>query len=140
MNVSGYPEDYRTKVTVTVDNIANGLSIFIEKEVIPEFNLPSWQRIIVGTAIGLCIKKKANLAKKFIKDGTFTMAGVVDEFGSINLDDLIAEVEKNIPDDGLTVKLPILGNKTFTSDDIGKAYLYIRGSRLDALRKSGMDI
>lgn len=128
------------KSTVTVDNIANGLSTFIEKEVIPEFNLPSWQRIIVGTAIGLCIKKKANLYKKFIKDGTFTMAGVVNEFGNVNLDDLITEVKKNIPNEGLTVKLPILGNKTFTSDDIDKIYLYIKCSRLDALRKSGMDI
>lgn len=108
------------KSIVTVDNIANGLSTFIERDVIPEFNLPSWQRIIVGTAIGLCIKKKANLAKKFIKDGTFTMAGVVNEFGNVNIDDLIAEVKKNIPDKGLTVKLPILGNITFTSDDIDK--------------------
>jgi hypothetical protein len=93
----------------TIDQIKRGLATFVDKEMLAKMQIGSFQRVMIGTGIGLAL---SNLDKTLRFDNPIiSMLGVVNEDGTINIDSVASELKKNIPDEGMRFDLDILGIK-----------------------------
>jgi hypothetical protein len=93
----------------TIEQIKRGLATFVDKEMLAKMQIGSFQRVMIGTGIGLAL---SNLDKTLRFDNPIiSMLGVVNEDGTINIDSVASELKKNIPDEGMRFDLDILGIK-----------------------------
>lgn len=107
---------------VSVNDITNGITKYIDTEflaLLPETGL---QRLMVGTAVAIVIKKRTPEAVSVVK-----ALGLMDNEGNVDIDTLKTEVQNRMPATGLQMEVPSLGIITFKKDDIDKLYHYIVG-------------
>ena len=94
---------------VTIEQIKKGLANFVDKEMLAKMQIGSFQRMMIGTVIGLAL---SNLDKTIRFDNPIiSMLGIVNEDGTVNIDAVATELKKNIPDEGMRFDLDILGIK-----------------------------
>jgi hypothetical protein len=93
----------------TIEQIKRGLATFVNKEMLAKMQIGSFQRVMIGTGIGLAL---SNLDKTLRLDNpVVSMFGIVNEDGTVNVDAVASELKKNIPDEGMRFDIDILGIK-----------------------------
>jgi hypothetical protein len=93
----------------TIEQIKRGLATFVDKEMLAKMQIGSFQRVMIGTGIGLAL---SNLDKTLRLDNpVVSMFGIVNEDGTVNVDAVASELKKNIPDEGMRFDIDILGIK-----------------------------
>ena len=106
---------------VTPNQIKRGLGSFISTEIMPHIPGGSFKRVAVGTVLDLFLDN----VEKMISDGDgtiYSILGIKDEAGSIDLQRLAEKLKANIPDTGEKINLNILGfrlgDMTFHKSDV----------------------
>lgn len=112
---------------ITLDELRNGVVTYIDNELMPMLPQSGLEKVVVGTAIGLIIKKNFSKIETFKNHPIVKLTGVMDEEGKIDLDTLAAEVKNNMPETGISIEAPMIGKMTFKSEDIDKLQQYIKG-------------
>lgn len=113
---------------VTIDQVEKGIAAYLDKELMPILPETGVQKILIGTGIGLVLRKyKGQIAA--LKDQPFVkMTGIFDDSGNVDVDILKEELTKQIPEEGFKIEVPVIGGLKFHKADVDKLYNYITGS------------
>lgn len=107
---------------VSVDKIEKGMAAYLDAELIPQLQKTGIERVIVGTAASLLIRKAGSIVEGYKDNKMVKMLGIMDEAGNVDVDMLVEELKKNVPKEGFTVDIPIIGTLTFHEEDIDKMH------------------
>lgn len=112
---------------VTLEQVEMGVTSYLDHELMPSLgNENSLQKVLIGTGIGLLLKKNFSKIEEMSQQPFIAAMGIFDENGNIDLDTLKEEVKKNIPKEtGLQIDIPMVGTLTFRANDIEKVCEYI---------------
>lgn len=113
---------------VTIDQVERGIAAYLDRELMPILPDTGFQKVLIGTGIGLALRKyKGQLAE--LKDHPVVkMLGVFDKNGNVDIDVVKEELGKQIPETGLKMELPMIGGLTFHKADVDKLHSYIVNS------------
>ncbi|MDE7424992.1 MAG: hypothetical protein K2N51_15095 [Lachnospiraceae bacterium] len=109
----------------TIDKIEQGVADYLDAELMPKLQSNGIEKVIVGTAVSLLIRKSGAIIEGYKENKLVKMLGIMDEAGNVDVDILVEELKKNISKDGVKVDIPIIGTLTFHKEDIDKLYNYI---------------
>lgn len=112
---------------VTLDAIKNGLTAYADREIINKMQAGDAKRLIAGAAIALCINRSDAIMKKAAENKLVSALGVMGDGGAVDLDALCAAVLPQMPECGIRVQAPVLGELTFFSSDVRALYHDITG-------------
>lgn len=112
---------------VSIDKIEQGVAHYLDGELMPQLQNNGWEKVLVGTAASLAIRKSGAIAAGYKDHKLVKMLGIMDEKGNVDVEALATELKKNIPKEGFKVDIPIVGTMTFHKDDVDKLYEYIMG-------------
>lgn len=110
---------------VSVDKIEQGVANYLDAELMPKLQKTGVERVIVGTAAALLIRRTGAIVEGYKDNKLVKMLGIIDESGNVDVDVLIEELKKNISKDGVNIDIPIVGILTFHKEDVDKLYEYI---------------
>lgn len=103
---------------VTIDQIENGLTTFLDKNLMPMFDDSGWQKLVIGTGIAMAIRHNRHKVDELRENQYVKMIGIFDEDGMVDLEALKDEVKKRMPDKGINIDIPMVGQITFKKSDI----------------------
>lgn len=111
-----------------IQQIRRGLDNYINDEILAKIPDKGFKKIAISTFIGLYI----NGIEQKLLNGDIDMlktVGIVDDAGEYNIDLLINELKKNIPDSGTLLDINFLGARigdmTLHKTDIDRLHSYI---------------
>lgn len=110
----------------SIATIQKGLANYLDKELMPL--IPSSEKgkkFATGIILSLAIKKFDNLAVSLGNKYMLTDIGVITDEG-VDIDTLKEVVMANIPADGVTLNIAMLGEMTLHKEDIQKLYTFIK--------------
>jgi hypothetical protein len=105
---------------VSIDCIGNGVAKFADREILKNIN--GWQKVVVGSAIALAIKRAGNIAASYKDNKVVKALQIMDDDCNIDIDVLRDVVKENIPNSGFVVTVPILGELKFHKSDVDNLY------------------
>lgn len=111
---------------VNVSQIKNGLAKYVDTEILP--HTQGLNKAIIATGATLAISKIDNFLDKYRTNDTLKFLELVDSEGNVNIDLLISEFTKHIPEGGLVLNLPVVGDLIFYAADINTMHRYILNS------------
>lgn len=114
---------------VSVDDIEKGLALYLDKEFMPRLTDGSVQKVVVGMATSIFIKRIGDIALELQENKVVKMMGVFDDNGDVDLDMLRLELKKQIPESGLRMELPVVGKLIFYKADVDQLYNTIMSSK-----------
>lgn len=112
---------------VSIEKIEQGVANYLDKELMPQLQSTGWEKVVVGTAASLAIRKSGAIVAGYKDHKMVKMLGIMDEKGDVDLETLVPELKKNIPPEGFKVEVPIIGTLTFHKEDVDKLYEFIKG-------------
>lgn len=112
---------------VPVNKIEKGIAAYLDAELMPRFQGNGLERVIVGTAASLAIRKSGTIINGYKDNKAVQMLGIMDDEGNVDVDILAEELKKNIGKDGVKIDIPVIGTVTFRKEDVTKLYDYIMG-------------
>lgn len=112
---------------VTIEQIEKGLASYLDSELMPNLQLEGIQKVLTGTAIGLFIKRSENIVKSYADKPFVKLLGIMDDNGDVDIDILTKELKTNIPEEGVSINVPLLGTMKFHKSDVDVLYKHITG-------------
>lgn len=110
---------------VSVDKIERGIADYLDAELMPQLQNNALEKIIVGTAASLFIRKSGAIIEGYKDNKIVKTLGIMDEDGNVDVDILTEEIKKNISKDGVRIDVPVIGTLTFRKEDVDKLHNYI---------------
>ena len=111
---------------VTYEQVINGLTKFIDSEIISQ--LTGNQKLLIGIGSGIALKKGTSIYNNLKNNPTIKMLEIIDEKGHIDIETLYQEVRKQAEKEVIRLEIPMVGTLRLNSEDIEKLYDYIRNS------------
>lgn len=109
----------------SITNIEQGISSYLDNELMTKLPSNGIQKVIAATAIAIAIKRIGNVVSS-LKDNDFIkMLDIIDEDNNVDVDILRDELKKQIPEDGVKTDIPMIGVITFHKNDVDRLYDYI---------------
>lgn len=112
---------------VTIDQIESGVVKFIDTEIAPKIpvNVPNGQLKKVVFLAGAAYAVRKNI-RQYAGHPMVAQLGAMDEAGNVDLDGLLGSARGAVPNEGLKVSVPILGDLTFYAEDLDRLAAYIK--------------
>ena len=108
----------------TKEQVIKGLTQYIDCEIIAR--LPTAGKWVAGTVLGLSLKNIQNLINYAQEDEAVKLLGIFNQDGLIDIDKIAGIAKKNASKYGnVVLSYPVLGQLTFTPDDIDLLKEYI---------------
>lgn len=108
------------------NTIKQGLAAYLDTELMPLIPASEkGKKFATGIILSLAIKKFDNLAEAFGQKYMLKDIGIITADG-VDLDTLKEVVISNIPADGITLNIAMLGDMTIHKEDINKLYATIK--------------
>lgn len=101
---------------VKIESVKRGIASYLDSELIPQINDPL-RKFGTGVVISLAIAGMGNAAKNLSQNQFVSMIGVTDG-ESVDLDALAAAAKANMPEGGLKISLPAIGDMTLHAADV----------------------
>lgn len=110
----------------TLAQIERGVAKYIDNDMAPKIptNIPNGKIKKIAAVTGAVYAMRNGL-RKAVSDPTFAKIGAVDMAGNVDVTGLAEIAAEQIPDDGFTLTVPILGELTFFREDLEKLKSYI---------------
>lgn len=112
----------------SVDQITKGVAAFLDAEVMPLIE-SDWKKVLVGAGISIAISKYSAMLPALGENKVVKDLELIDKDGKFDLDTLAAAVKGQVPKDGFTVDVPMVGALRFKAEDIDKLYSAIRAQK-----------
>lgn len=110
---------------VTYEQVINGLTKFIDNEIISQ--LSGNQKILLGIGAGVALRKGENLYNGLKNNSMIKMLGIINE-DKIDIETLYEEAKKQATKEVIRVEIPMIGILKLNEEDIEKLYGYIKNS------------
>jgi hypothetical protein len=116
---------------VSMNQIEAGVSRWLDRELMPK--LPTGGaydglKKAATVALALYAIKRGRAALDSLTHNSFLATiGAVDHEGNIDIEDLAEEMKKQMPEAGLKVSVPMVGDMTFYRTDLDDMLRYIKG-------------
>ena len=91
---------------VSINQIERGAAKYIDTEILPKMNQTGLAKIVVGTAAGVIVQRLGRLLGSYVDNPALHALGIVDNEKNIDIDLLLPEIKKNIPDEGVKFEIP----------------------------------
>ena len=111
---------------VTYEQVINGLTKFIDSEIISQ--LTGNQKLLIGIGSGIALKKGASIYNNLKNNPTLKMLEIIDEKGHIDIETLYQEIKKQADKEVIRLDIPMIGTLKLNSEDIENLYNYIKNS------------
>jgi hypothetical protein len=117
-----------------MNQIERGFARYIDSEILPSINQGGLTRIAIGTAAGVLVQRAGRAVEAYVGNPAFRALGLTDEAHNVDIDILVSEFRKNIPDEGSKVRIPnpLTGTDivamTFKREDVDRLYQFIAQS------------
>ena len=113
---------------VTINQIEAGTVKYIDTEIAPKIpvNVPNGQLKKIVFLAGATYAIHKNI-QQYIGHPMLTQLGAVDEAGNVDLDGILEAARSTVPDTGVKVNVPILGDLTFYAEDLERLAACIKG-------------
>lgn len=116
---------------VSMNQIEAGISRWLDKELMPK--LPTGGQYdgikkAATVALALYAIKRGRAALDSLTHNAFLgTIGAVDREGNVDLEGFVEEMKKQVPENGLKVSVPMVGDMTFYRTDLDDVMRYIKG-------------
>lgn len=116
---------------VSIGQIERGAARYVDNEIMPNINQSGLAKIAIGTAAGILVQRAGRLVENYVDNPMLKALGVVDAEKNVDLDLLLPELRKNIPEEGFKVRIPnpLTGADmvamTFHREDVDRLHQYI---------------
>ena len=110
---------------VNYEQVVNGLTKFIDNEIISQ--LSGNQKILLGIGTGVALRKGENMYNALKNNSMIKMLGIITDEG-IDLETLYEEAKKQAMKEVIRVDIPMVGTLKLNEEDIVKLYNYIKNS------------
>lgn len=112
---------------VTISQIETGAVKFIDAEIAPKIpvNVPNGQLKKVAFLAGAAYAVHKNV-QQYARHPMLAQLGALDEAGNVDLDGILDAARSAVPDTGVKVDVPILGDLTFYAEDLERLAAYIK--------------
>lgn len=113
----------------SMDQIKKGVATYLDAEFMPLID-DGFKRVMVGAAMSIAISKYANMVPTLNQNKFVKTLDIIDEnSGDVDLDTLYNAIQQQMPKDGFTVDIPIVGTTRFKTGDIEKLYKTIQATK-----------
>lgn len=109
----------------SIDQIKKGVAAYLDTEMIPLID-DGFKRVMVGAAVSIAISRYANLIPALKENKFIASLDIIDEEDCVDVETLYQAVQGQMPNDGFTVNVPIVGTMRFKPMDIEKLYKTIQ--------------
>lgn len=116
---------------VSMNQIEAGVSRWLDRELMPK--LPTGGQYdgikkAATVALALYAIKRGRAALDSLTQNSFLgTIGAVDREGNVDLEGFVEEMKKQLPENGLKVSVPMVGDMTFYRTDLDDVMRYIKG-------------
>lgn len=116
---------------VSMNQIETGVSRWLDRELMPK--LPTGGQYdgikkAATVALALYAIKRGRAALDSLTQNSFLgTIGAVDREGNVDLEGFVEEMKKQVPENGLKVSVPMVGDMTFYRGDLDDVMRYIKG-------------
>lgn len=113
---------------VSINQIEAGAVKFIDNVIAPVIpvDVPNGQLKKVAFLTGAAYAVRKNV-RQYANSPILTKMGAMDENGNIDLDGILEAAKEAVPENGFKVTVPILGDLTFSVEDLNQLAVYIKG-------------
>ena len=111
---------------VTYEQLINGLSKFIDAEIISQ--LTGNSKVLLGIGAGIALKKGESLFNNLKNNSMIKMLNIINDEGHIDIETLYAEVKKQAQKEIIRLEIPMVGTLKLNDEDVEKLYSYIKNS------------
>ena len=102
---------------VTIEQVKNGLTKYIDSEILP--NMTGGRRFVMGVGAALMIQNLEATMLKYRRNPIISALNVLDEDNNIDIDKLYTAATETINGmEKLSVDVPMLGVLTFRKNDL----------------------
>lgn len=109
----------------SIDQIKKGVAAYLDTEMMPLID-NGFKRVMVGAAASIAITKYADLIPALRENKYVAALEVIDEDNNVDVETLYQAVQGQMPTDGFTVDIPVVGTMRFKPMDIEKLYKTIQ--------------
>lgn len=112
---------------VNKNQIESGLASYIDTEFLPHVHMQPIQQMLIGAGASI-LTKRVGTAIDYLKNNTLVNAlGIIDTSGNVDIDILAEEIKDKMPQDGVRIPVPLLGEIILHQSDIDVLYRKITG-------------
>lgn len=106
---------------IPISTIEKGIANYIDTEVMQKFPHGTWQKVTIGALVGIAVHKYAHILKE---NRALQTIGIV-EGDKADIEAYAAHLKKYMPDTGVTIEVPMLGEVILKANDIDDILVYI---------------
>lgn len=111
---------------VTIKAVQEGLSDYLDDQLIPKLPNNSMYKILVGTVSAIGVKRFGKIVSELSSNPIVSALEIV-KGDCIDIDTLFEELKNQMPEEGVRLQADVLGkmNMSFTKSDIDELRHYI---------------
>lgn len=114
-----------------LNQIEAGIARYLDSVIGPKLPVSgrydSAKKIAFLTGATYLVKHSRKAVEDFLQKPFIAAMGIMDESGNVDLDGLAAALKGNIPEAGLRVPVPLVGEMVFHRPDVDEIVQYIKG-------------
>ena len=112
---------------VSMNQLESGVARWMDTELMPKLEEQVGIKKVATVAFALYSLKRGRAALESLSGSSFlSTIGAVDNAGNVDIEGIAEEIRKQIPDAGLRVTVPMIGDLTFYRTDIDDMLRYIK--------------
>ena len=113
---------------VKIEQVQSGIAAFLDNELMPKLRQTHNSAVVFGanTVAALAITNLPSTLQKLKENNWVEYLGIVDEKDNIDIDALGEAARQAMPEEGVLITLPLLGNITFDQEDVTTIVKYIK--------------
>jgi hypothetical protein len=109
-------------MTVTAAQAAQGLGLYMDRELLPSLPRDGWKGFGIGVAATLVCSRAQAMLEKYMQMPALQQMGLCTKDGGFDLDAVKAAALKSMPEEGLLVSTAIGIGIRIRKEDIEKLY------------------
>ena len=112
---------------VSKNQIEAGLASYIDTEFMPHVHMQPMQQMLIGAGASILTKRIGTAIDNLKTNPVLTTLGIIDTSGNVDIEILAEEIKAKMPQEGLHVPVPLLGEIILHPADIDVLYRKITG-------------
>lgn len=106
---------------MTFDRVLNGIYRYLNHEIYSGMN--DWQEMIARIAVSRIVGNGEKIKSMLMNNPFIKTFAIMDEGGNVDVDGLARDLKEQISQKGsIKISIPMLGNFSFTAEDVDKLH------------------
>lgn len=116
---------------VSLNQVETGIARYLDTVLAPQLPVAGkydpLKKTAFLTASMYLVRHSRTAVEEFLRKPFIASMGVMDDGGNIDLDGLVEALKTNVPESGLRVPIPMIGELVFYRPDVDEIARYIKG-------------